>query len=409
MEKATFRTLCLAFLLFSTSVFSQGGTNFSGQVLYHTNYGLSGVHAYLRVAGGSIIDSTVTNAEGYYEFTNVTPGNYVISFSTQQPEGGVDLNDAFLVMCKILFNTYFTPVQMLAADVNCSGTITWSDYFMILIGYLNQGNPFPHPWVFQSITTPIPVPSRSGFTTGGGSSSGDVNGSLQPDPKSRPVLLESPFLDAIVNSSSTLSFNLTGAENMEIAGMHLVFTIPQDLEVINIESVIPDATVFQSGNHVNITWIDETMKGILIGEGTSIVTISTRARTISRDPRTYSLSLKEDSHFINSEGQIVEGLKLVLPTLNVQMIDKINCEAYPNPFSNNASIEFTLPEGGQVLISLFDQAGRQVQQLANGFFPAGKHNVKIDGSRLFPGVYHYTASLLNSCQNISTGTIIKSK
>jgi SdrD B-like domain/Secretion system C-terminal sorting domain len=409
MEKTTFKTLCIALLLASTSVFSQGGSDFTGKVLYHENYGLSGVNAYLRVAGGNIIDTAVTDADGMYEFENVTPGNYVISFTTEQQEGGIELSDAFLVMLK-LFNMYtFTDIQFLAADVNCSGTITWGDYFMILIGYLNQGNPFPQPWVFESISTPIPDPSRTPFTSGGGSSSGDVNGSLQPDPKSRPIFLENPFTDITASSSDALEFNLTSPENLKIAGMQLIFSIPEELEVTNIECAIPEATMFISDNRLRVTWIDETMNGIELSAGTPLLVISTKSNSTSREMKSYSLNLKEDSHFIDPEGQLVEGLKLSLPTLNVRTMDNLTCSVYPNPFSNAATIEFTLPEESTVVIALYDQAGRRVQEIANKTFAAGLNKVQVDGTRLLPGIYHYTASLENGRQNFSVGTIIKSK
>jgi hypothetical protein len=409
MEKAIFRILCLAFLLTTASVYSQGGTDFTGQVLYHTNYPLSGVHTYLHTAGGNIVDSAVTNNEGLYSFEDVTPGNYVISFSTEQPEGGIDLSDANLVMQKIFNLVELDEIQTLAADVNGSGTITWNDYFMIVIGYLNQGNPFPQPWVFESISTPIPVPARTPFTTGGGSSSGDVNGSLVPDPKSRPVFIESPFIDFTTNAENSLEFNLTCTDNQEIAGMHLAFSIPEDLEVINAECAVESAAVFISGDRLNVTWMDENMKGTLINEGASLLKINARMKNVSREQKNYSLILKDASHFIDKDGQLIEGLKLSMPTLNVQGSRTINCSAYPNPFSNNTTIEFTIPVEGQVLIGIYDQAGRQVKQVENGFFSSGKHSIKIDGTDLYPGIYHYTARLSGNGQNVTTGTIIKSK
>jgi hypothetical protein len=409
MEKATFRTLCIALLLASTSVFSQGGSDFTGQVLYHYTYGISGVSAYLHNSEGNVVDSAVTDAQGQYTFLNVTPGNYTITFSTPQPEGGIDLVDAALVLKKIFNRVTFTNIQFLAADVDKSGTIGWPDFIMILIGYLNNGMPFPEPWVFESVITPIPTPSRTGFTTGGGSSSGDVNGSLVPDPKSRPIFLENPFTDLYTSSSSALEFNLTSSENLNIAGMQLVFSIPDELEVTGIESAIPEANVFISGNRLNITWIDETMNGVEIIAGTPLLVISTRSNSNSREMKSYSLNLKDESHFINSNGDLIEGLKLTLPTLNVHTMDNLDCSAFPNPFSNAATIEFTLPEEGTVIIALFDQAGRQVQEVANRNFSAGQHQVTVDGTRLLPGIYHYTTSLEDGRQNFSVGTIIKSK
>ena len=409
MEKATLRTLCIVLFLASTSVFSQGETDFTGQVLYHYGYPLSGVNAYLHNSAGNVVDTAVTNSTGFYEFADVTPGTYTITFSTQQPEGGIELNDAYLVMLKLMNLYTFTPIQTLAADVNNSGTITWSDYFMILISYLNQGNPFPHPWVFQSITTAIPNESRSIFTTGGGSSSGDVNGSLQPDPKSNPIYIESPFKDITKSPANPLEFSLTCAENTVISGMHLVFDIPEGLEITNVKSAIPSANIYNSGNRLSVTWIDQNRNGVEISNGTPLVMINAQVNRISRNDQSFGIYLKDQSHVIDGEGNIIQGLKLSMPVLNVHFIDQITCSAYPNPFSTSATIEFSQPEDGQIIISLFDQAGRQVQEIANTYFQAGQHQVKVDGTRLFPGIYHYSVRMEGSDQNFVVGTIIKSK
>ena len=129
----------------------------------------------------------------------------------------------------------------------------------------------------------------------------------------------------------------------------------------------------------------------------------------SREPKSYSLILKDASHFIDTEGQLIEGLRFTLPVLNVHSLQAMNCSAYPNPFRINTTIEFNIPEDAQMLIALYDQAGRQVKQVANEFYTAGEHSVIIDGTDLFPGIYHYTARLSDNGQNVTTGTIIKSK
>ena len=330
MEKATLRALCLVFLLTSSSVFSQNGSNFIGQVLYHNTYPLTGVNAYLHTSGGTIIDTAVTDANGSYEFGNVTPGYYTITFSTSQPEGGIELNDAFLVMLK-LFNLYqFTPIQTKAADVNGSGTITWIDYTMILIGYLNQGNPFPvGPWVFESITTPIPAESRDVVVTGGGSSSGDVNGSLQPDPKSNSIFMNNPVVNLTTAPSSPIEFNLTAGQNLQIAGMHLAIHTPDNLEVISVESAIPEATIFISEDKVNVTWIDDTRQGLTINAGTSLLVIRTKATDPSRNGMSCSFKLGNESHFINADGALIEGVSLILPTIDLKFEKNLTYSAFP--------------------------------------------------------------------------------
>jgi hypothetical protein len=409
MEKATFRTLCLGLLLLSATSFSQSGNNINGQVKYHNNFPMSGVTAYLHNSSGEVISTTTTNNGGHYTFQNVAAGNYTLTFTTEETAGGVTLTDAFIVMLH-LFNLYpFNSIQQLASDVNGSGTITWDDYFLILIGYLNQGDPFPiGPWVFEQFQVTMPAASREGFTTRGGSS-GDVNGSLIPDPKNSSIFLSDPITSQTVSSSDPIDFTLSSNGNFIIAGMHLVIEIPEGLELIDVESSIPSASISKLNNEIRVTWIDDSREGFEIADGKSILVITTKQTSPTRDEKNYSLRLSNESHFIDVSGELISGVTLVLPTIHTNTIKDIAVAVYPNPFKDNTLLNYQIPEDGAVTISVFDQAGRQVQELKHSACLAGKHEVKIEGSDLVPGIYHYAVIYTGNHQLINTGTIIKSK
>ena len=413
MEKATFRTLCLFLLLTSTSVFSQGETDFTGTVLYNNNDNpMSGVNAYLHAPGDIIIDTAITDIEGNYTFENVTPGDYKVTFSTEQPAGGVALEDPYLLLLKFSDpDIYpFTDIQKLAADVDGNDTLNLLDYNSILEGYMNQEVPFPiGPWVFETVLTPIPVPSREGFITSRASSSGDVSGSLQPDPKGSPIFLNNPVVNLTADPSDPIEFNLAGGQNLKIAGMHLVIRIPDDLNVISVESPVSAASIFISEGEIRVTWIDRTRQGFEITEGTPLLVIRTKATRLSRNGNSYGLKLGDESHFIDINGELIQGVSLILPTINVKLQKDLAVSAYPNPFLNFSTLDFLLPQDGLVIIALFDQSGRQVMEMENGIRSAGSHQVIIDGAALLPGIYHYSISFSGSDQYINTGTIIKSK
>ncbi len=62
----------------------------------------------------------------------------------------------------------------------------------------------------------------------------------------------------------------------------------------------------------------------------------------------------------------------------------------PNPFNPTTSINFTLPEGDQVMVEIYNVSGQKVDTLVNDFMDAGKHSVVWDASGLSNGVYFYT-------------------
>lgn len=62
---------------------------------------------------------------------------------------------------------------------------------------------------------------------------------------------------------------------------------------------------------------------------------------------------------------------------------------YPNPFNPATVIKFSLPQSGNVVISVSDVTGREVAQLLHQKMDAGSHEVRFDGSNLSSGIYFY--------------------
>ena len=66
---------------------------------------------------------------------------------------------------------------------------------------------------------------------------------------------------------------------------------------------------------------------------------------------------------------------------------------YPNPFSNETNINFSLASSGNVNFSIHDMTGREVAELANGVMAAGDHQITWEaGSEVPNGIYFCTIS-----------------
>jgi photosystem II stability/assembly factor-like uncharacterized protein len=63
---------------------------------------------------------------------------------------------------------------------------------------------------------------------------------------------------------------------------------------------------------------------------------------------------------------------------------------YPNPFNPSTVIRFSVPKAGSVSLKVYDQLGKEVATLSNGFRNIGSYEVKFDASRLSSGVYFYS-------------------
>ena len=62
---------------------------------------------------------------------------------------------------------------------------------------------------------------------------------------------------------------------------------------------------------------------------------------------------------------------------------------YPNPFNPVTRIEFELPKGELVYISVSDITGRELSVIKAEYYSAGNHEVTFDGSNFSSGVYFY--------------------
>ncbi len=63
---------------------------------------------------------------------------------------------------------------------------------------------------------------------------------------------------------------------------------------------------------------------------------------------------------------------------------------YPNPFNPTTTIEFWLPQPGEVRLSIYNVLGQEIEVLFdNESLPTGTHTVQWDGNRFASGVYFY--------------------
>lgn len=106
--------------------------------------------------------------------------------------------------------------------------------------------------------------------------------------------------------------------------------------------------------------------------------------------RTLSLSGKTKTRVPLSGSDCVtikDGPTRLSPIASVDQESHAGFVAYPNPFNAATVVSFSLSNGSDVRLEVFDILGRRVTTLADGFFPAGDHHLTWDGSGAASGVY----------------------
>ena len=108
-------------------------------------------------------------------------------------------------------------------------------------------------------------------------------------------------------------------------------------------------------------------------------------------------------------------LHLVKGTTGIETISGIvpgKIKFYPNPMKDQARMEFDLPEPGETMISMFDPAGREIEDTRD-FLPPGRQTYLIEGVkeglyivRIISGRHLYSGKLICSGSQNSSPKIV---
>ena len=95
-----------------------------------------------------------------------------------------------------------------------------------------------------------------------------------------------------------------------------------------------------------------------------------------------------DNNRMNDQTSVVEVINYFegVPTVNGNQL--VLEQNYPNPFSQQTNIPFTLPESAKVRFFVMDAMGHIVHR-AESFYQAGSHLITIDMDAYAAGVYYY--------------------
>lgn len=76
--------------------------------------------------------------------------------------------------------------------------------------------------------------------------------------------------------------------------------------------------------------------------------------------------------------------------ISVNVPEKFNLyQNYPNPFNPVTNIKFDLPNPGNISLKVYDQIGREVKIIVEGFRNAGSYELNFEADELSSGIYFY--------------------
>ena len=232
----------------------------------------------------------------------------------------------------------------------------------------------------------------------------------------------SPTLTAATTQTDAISLwtvnfrqgSSTNAANVIVDGIR-VSTSWSD--IVPVELVSFNASV--TGTSVNLNWSTASeinnsgfeverkstnsnwqKLGFVNGNGTT-----TEKQTYSYTDRnltegSYSYRLKQVD--FNGEFEYSNVIEVLVVTPNKFELS----QNYPNPFNPTTSISFTLPQAGNVKLSVYNLLGQEVQTLINGFMETGLHSVNFEAINLNSGIYLYKLEA-NGISSVRKMTLLK--
>lgn len=373
-----------------------------GIVNYHENPSnpLPSVTLDLFDSNNNLVATTLSNSIGEFSFTNIPSGDYSLVSSTSLPVGEVDLMDASLILQYLIGWYTFNDCEFAAADVNGSGNVTFSDYMIVIISYIMQGNPFPtDDWQFDEITVSV---SNSRDSTEHanvwGISTGDVEGVWQPGGRDID-LISSEDQDLTLLNDHEIELTIGSDYSSIINGFNLNMVYPVNLIEIT-EVTGPDENFHYeldaNSGILKVIWLDENENSgeKFSGETLFRVKVKQLDMTISEEEGLFSLL--DGGMVLDSRSNKIEDLQITLPKIAIQSSNiKLNAISYPNPVIDQLNLEISSPVDGKITIYVFDLSGRLIQEVNNTSIVKGTQVMSIGTSDLPSGQYLYKINIGN--------------
>ncbi|MCD4698428.1 MAG: T9SS type A sorting domain-containing protein, partial [Bacteroidales bacterium] len=392
-------TGCCGFGEMDVTINPVGLPTISGVVTYNNAYStpMNNVDVDLRDIFGVVVQSTTTHFDfgtlqnGYHDFYNVLNGDYTFDVSTGIPFGGVNATDALAIKLHAIAQPGFilTGLPLVCADVNNSGTVNATDALYVIYRTINYITSFPAgDWAFDD--QPLVITGTPIVNDFMGECYGDVNGSYIPtgykDSYNYELLTEGT---RNIEPGDVFELPVRVLNKTKLGAMSLFFNYQDELvEVIDVTTIDNDNMLYTvDDNLIRIAWSNTNAYSLENDE--IVLTLKLQALAdITYDDQLINLS--EGTEFADEFANVIENM--TLKTLGVSttgMMGYALSHNFPNPFNEYTDIQYTIPENGRIVLSVYDILGNKVATLVDAVREAGTYTERFLVQDNNPGVYIY--------------------
>lgn len=390
-----------------------------GVVANPTGSGLQDV--MLEVSGnGPLTAPVMTDQNGHFQFFDLdlgydytfTPGN------NQNPLNGVTTYDLVLMTRHILnIELLDSPYKLIAADVNNNGTVTTADVVelrkLILqiipefsnnnswrfvdaaYAFSNPQNPFQPPFPeFYNINDLSGDHSDVDFVA---VKIGDVNQSAvthnfgdQPGDRNADDNLSFVVDDKTVSAGETFTIAFKAKNFVNLLGYQ--FALKFDPIAVQLEDIQPGKLANLSEANFGLTMLDQGIittswdnaKNTLHDDNTVLFSLVFRANTNGSISELFQISnntLQAEAYQSNNNVVDILGVTLQFDNQLTAVTDFELLQNNPNPFRDNTTVGFRLPEASNATLTVYDLSG-QVLTTITGSFAKGYNEIQLNNQDL---------------------------
>ncbi len=391
----------------------------SGQVRYYTDE--NNMEDVLLTLTGTDSLSSTTDADGEWQILVETIGDYSLrAEQVDEVPSGVSVVDCIKIRRHLAeLEVFDDPYQLVAGDVNASGTVNVSDVIAIRRA-LADLDPLPTgEWKFFAAGYAIDMANwplapttydyepLSADLTGQdflGVCMGDVDGSWNAGELLARGGETTCLSSGVIQRESTdlVRVPLVLDADVELAGAQFQLSWPAELELNDVSSSL---AVNWTSNQTEqrLIMVFEQLEGVPLRAGQPLAELIFRVP--AGDTR-WALEL-ENVVLASPAGEALL-LGIVQPVLDMSRIAQLPTElalhdCWPNPFNPVTNLSFDLPKATLVNLAIYDLLGRQVAVLLQGEVVAGSHVLQVDASAWASGTYF---AVLRTGDSVKTSRLL---
>jgi len=351
---------------------------------------------------GYAMPPEVTGTTGSYEFAEVPMHDHYLVTPTKDlhPLNGVSTFDLILISKHILgIQPFKSPYQLIAADVNRSGSITVFDIVELRKLLLRTKDKFSNNtswrfvdanYEFKDLTNPFREDFPENYPIQDLESDmtwldfiavkiGDVNNSVasnslvQTESRNTRGSLNLRATEELIDDGETIIYHFSSSDEQSILGYQ--FTLEFDPTQLVFDRVMTTSIVGDE-----YFGFSQTQDGIITSSWNQEAAID-----FSKESSMFSLAFKRkdkevgnDRLVINSNNLQAEAYTDAGKVLDIQLVDQLvvpevaldKIELYqnrPNPFTGMTTIGFDLPKATTATLRIFDATGKVIKVYEEAF------------------------------------------